>query len=77
MTIWILKTRNLLIHESVQLIDNLLENMSRIDGSAGKIAYEKLKGVLNENPGYSQIKTISDILINKKNETKIELDAKK
>jgi hypothetical protein len=72
----ILESRDLLNNESVQMIEDLLSDLSKVGGDSGKKASEKLKNVLKENPGYTQIKTISNIFTAEDCDEAIELDPK-
>jgi hypothetical protein len=61
--ITILEVKDLSIVDAITIIEEFLVKLSRISNSeVGKIAYERLKLVLEANPGYTQIKTIAHIL---------------
>jgi hypothetical protein len=72
----ILESRDLLINENVQMIEDLLSDSSKVGGDPGKKAHEKLKNVLKENPGYTQIRTISNLLTAEDCDEAVELDPK-
>ena len=58
----ILETRDLCIYESVQYIEDMLKYFKELTSDAGQEMFHRLTNILQENPGYTQIKAISQIL---------------
>jgi len=68
-----LETEDMLLLNSLDLVESVLNELQKSKGKPSKLALVKLKSVLDKNEGYTKIKLINDVL-NGVSRTQLELN---
>jgi hypothetical protein len=68
-----LESNDIMLFESLYLVQSVYDDLKQCIGKAGKNAFGKIKYVLDKNNGYKRLKLISDI-INGKNDIQLDIN---